>query len=372
MKLLVSGYFGFQNAGDEAILAAMIQHLKEIVPDAGITVLSRAPALTERTHGVRAVRRTGLGQIAGELAGADLFISGGGGLLQDVTSSRSVPYYLGLVAMAKFMGKPVFFYSQGVGPLRLRASRLLVRLVANRADAITVRDAASRDVLESLGVTRPPVHVTADPAFGLALQPSVRRGRDILTSEGVPVNAGPLVAVSVRPWAAMPGHLEAVARAADEAVRSFGATVVYVPFYKPGDAVVSRAGSELMRERSYVLKGDYSPQEIMSIIRDVDIVIGMRYHSLVFAVASATPFVAVSYDPKIEGLLETVGERAGLSHNEVDGEALVGRVRDVWARREEMKAALARVAPVLSRQAREAARLAVETARGGGAGRGRG
>ncbi|MEW6228434.1 MAG: polysaccharide pyruvyl transferase CsaB [Bacillota bacterium] len=365
MKLLVSGYFGFQNAGDEAILAAMIQHLKEIVPDAGITVLSRAPALTERTHGVRAVRRTGLGQIAGELAGADLFISGGGGLLQDVTSSRSVPYYLGLVAMAKFMGKPVFFYSQGVGPLRLRASRLLVRLVANRADAITVRDAASRDVLESLGVTRPPVHVTADPAFGLALQPSVRRGRDILTSEGVPVNAGPLVAVSVRPWAAMPGHLEAVACAADEAVRSFGATVVYVPFYKPGDAVVSRAGSELMRERSYVLKGDYSPQEIMSIIRDVDIVIGMRYHSLVFAVASATPFVAVSYDPKIEGLLKVVGEEPGIYDKQVDGEVIARRIRDVWARREKMRAALASVGPVLAREARKAAHLAVEVARGG-------
>lgn len=371
MRFVLSGYFGFGNTGDEAMLAAMIQHLRGVVPDAAIVALSNDPELTLRTHGIPAARRTSLRQIVREVAAADLFISGSGSLLQDVTSFRSIAYYLGLVALTRLMGKPVFFYSQGVGPLRRAWSRWLVRLVANRVNAITVRDEPSRRLLEAVGVRRPPIRVTADPVFGLERAASVRNGEDILGSEGVPVAANaPLVVVSVRPWAAKTGCLEAVARAADEAERSLGATVVYVPFHKPGDMVASRAAAELMRGRSYVLEGDYSPQEVMSLIGRADLVIGMRYHALVFAAACATPFVAVSYDPKIDGLLRMVGEEPGLSmtsrgRREVDGEALARKVRDVWARRDSMRTALSAARPALAEAAKSAAFLAVEVARCG-------
>ncbi len=367
MKLVVSGYYGFGNAGDEAMLAAVVQHLREVVPDVDIVALSQAPEVTRRMHGIGAAKRTSLRQVAREIAGADLFISGSGSLLQDVTSFRSLAYYLGLVAMARLMGKPVFFYSQGVGPLGSPWSRLLVRLVANRATAITVRDEPSCELLRAVGVRRPPIEVTSDPVFGLDLDASARRGREILACEGIPVSS-PIVVVSVRPWDAGSGHLEAAALAADQAAGSLGATVVYVPFYKPGDVVASRAAVELMRERSHVLEGDYSPKEIASIVSDADLVIAMRYHALVFAVAAATPFVAVSYDPKIDGLLRAVGEKPGAraagGRRAADGEALARRVTEVWARREEMRAALAAARPALAGAARKAARLAVETARG--------
>lgn len=369
MRFVLSGYFGFGNAGDEAMLAAMVQHLREAVPDASIVALSREPEATRRTHGIDAVERTSLPKILREIAAADLFISGSGSLLQDVTSFRSLAYYLSLVALARLMGKPVFFYSQGVGPLKRAWSRWLVRFVANTVNAITVRDEPSRRLLEKVGVKRPPIVVTADPAFGLELGPFVRRGVDILASEGVRIAAGtPLVLVSVRPWADGSGYLEAVAHAADEAQRSLGAVVVYVPFHKPGDVAASRAAAELMHHGSYVLERDYAPQEIMSLVECADLVIGMRYHALVFAVACATPFVAVSYDPKIDGLLRMVGEEAGLSVTPAgravgDGEALARKVMDVWARRESMKAALAAAKPALAEAARQAARLAVETGR---------
>lgn len=371
MKFVLSGYFGFGNTGDEAMLAAMIQHLREVVPDAAIVALSHEPELTRRMHGIDAVKRTSLLQVIREFAGADLFVSGSGSLLQDVTSFRSLAYYLGLVAMARLMGKPVFFYSHGVGPLKRTWSRWLVRLVANRVSAITVRDEPSRQLLEAVGVRRPPIRVTADPAFGLELDASVRDGADILASEGVTVAAeAPVVVVSVRPWAAESGYLEAVARAADEAEHSLGAAVVYVPFHKPGDVVASRAAAELMRGRSHVLEGDYSPREVMSLISRADLVIGMRYHALVFAAACATPFVAVSYDPKIDGLLRMVGEEPGVSVasagcRQVDSEALARKVRDVWARRDGMRAALTAAKPALAEAARSAAYLAAETARRG-------
>ncbi|MCR4402076.1 MAG: polysaccharide pyruvyl transferase CsaB [Firmicutes bacterium] len=371
MRFVVSGYFGFGNTGDEAMLAAMVQHLRDVDPDAAIVALSNHPELTMQTHGIPAIGRTALRQIIREVAAADLVISGSGSLLQDVTSFRSLAYYLGLVALARLMGTPVFFYSQGVGPLRRAWSRWLVRLVANGATAITVRDEPSRRLLEAIGVRRPPVQVTADPVFGMELSPSVRSGEDMLASEGVPVSANaPLVVVSVRPWKAGTGWLEAIARAADEAERSLGAAVVFTPFHKPGDVVASRAVAELMRGRSYVLKGDYSPQEMMSLIDRADLVIGMRYHALVFAAARAKPFVAVSYDPKIDGLLEMLGEEPGITtasrgEQEVDEEALVRKVTDVWERRDSIREALKAIRPALAEAAKRAAFLAAETARTG-------
>ncbi|MDI7247653.1 MAG: polysaccharide pyruvyl transferase CsaB [Anaerolineae bacterium] len=373
MKFVLSGFFGFANTGDEAMLAAMVQHLREVVPDATIVALSHEPELTRRLHGIDAVDRSNLRLIAREIAGADLFVSGSGSLFQDVTSFRSLAYYLGLIAMARLMGKPVFVYSQGTGPLVRPVSRWLVRLVIDRVSAITLRDEQSRRLLEALGVRRPPIRVTADPAFGLELDASVRDGGEILASEGVPAAAAagaPVVAVSVRPWGSRSGYLQAVARAADEAAASLGAAVVYVPFHRPGDVVASKAAAEIMREKSYVLEGDYSPKEIMSVMSRADLVIGMRYHALVFAAACAVPFVALSYDPKIDGLLSMVGEKPGASvapagasaGAPADGEALARKVRDVWARRNEMKASLAAARPGLAKAARSAAHLAVETA----------
>ena len=109
-----------------------------------------------------------------------MLISGGGGLLQDVTGPKSIIYYLGVVLMARLLGKPVFFYAQGIGPVNTVVGKALVRLVANRVNAITVRDPDSKEELAVMGVTRPPVYVTADPVLGLIRPNRPREGLEIL------------------------------------------------------------------------------------------------------------------------------------------------------------------------------------------------
>lgn len=361
MKFVISGYFGFQNTGDEAILAAMIDHLREVSRGSEIVVLSQNPVLTRKIHNVSSVSRTDVLGISRELADADLFISGGGSLLQDVTSPRSVPYYLGLVTLAKVMRKPVFFYAQGIGPLNLKFSKFLVKTIGNRVEAITVRDEPSLELLKSLGITKPKMHVAADPVFGLKPRHGAGKGSDLLEACGIPTQGGPLVIVSVRPWRAVPGYIQAVAQACDDLVKTHGAVVVYVPFYKVQDAPICQACIELMQEHAYILDGDASPGEILSIMDEADFAIGMRYHALVFAVATATPFAALSYDPKVDGLLSIVGERPGLSGDSRDVNSFSGHVKDAWRRRDEMKARFSALAPKLAEAARHVACLAVDT-----------
>jgi polysaccharide pyruvyl transferase WcaK-like protein len=170
LRIAVSGYYGFKNAGDDAILMALVTTIRALAPGAEITVLSHSPAETRQLYGVRAINRWNPFGIIWTLLRSDLLLSGGGGLLQDVTGVRSICYYLVVVALALAVGKPVVYYAQGVGPVRTRFGRWLTRIVSNRVDLITVRDQASRDDLLAMGICRPPLVVTADPV--LALNPS--------------------------------------------------------------------------------------------------------------------------------------------------------------------------------------------------------
>lgn len=115
-RLVISGYYGFGNAGDEAMLAAILEAILEVVPEADITVISGNPRHTAEKHGVKAVGRFDVTGIFNAIKRCDLLISGGGSLLQDVTSNRSLYYYLSIISLANMLGKKVMLYAQGMGP----------------------------------------------------------------------------------------------------------------------------------------------------------------------------------------------------------------------------------------------------------------
>ena len=152
------------------LATASVTTIRALAPGAEITVFSYSPVETRQVYGVKAVNRWNPFGVIWALLRSDLLLSGGGGLLQDVTGVRSICYYLVVVALALAVGKPVVYYAQGVGPVRTRFGRWLTRIVSNRVDLITVRDQASRDDLLAMGICRPPLVVTADPV--LALNPS--------------------------------------------------------------------------------------------------------------------------------------------------------------------------------------------------------
>lgn len=361
-RVVISGYYGFHNSGDEAMLHAMLQALKAAVPGLEATVLSRDPAYTARQFGVRSVSRDDIGQVWRAIKGADLLISGGGGLLQDVTGPKSIIYYLSIVAMARLLGRPVFFYAQGFGPVNTALGKNMVRLVANRVNAITVRDSDSMEELTTLGVNRPPIEVTADPVLGL--EPSmvdIARGRRILSSLGL--GGAPVAGISVRPWKNANNYLGVLARAADD-LTALGWQVLLVPMHHHVDLDCCREVAARMSAPAFLLEKSTGYMDILSLTANLDLAIGMRLHFLIFSSLFGVPLVGIPYDPKVNRFLQSVGLPPGLSAEQLDYEELATRLAQVLEQREELGSQLReRVAP-LQKEALKNAKLAAELLRG--------
>ncbi len=304
-RVVISGYYGFHNNGDEAMLYAILSALGRRVPRLEAVVLSRDPAYTAEAFGVESIPRHDLNRIWRALQGADLLISGGGGLLQDVTGPKSILYYLGIVQMARMLGKPVFFYGQGIGPVRTALGKGLIRLVVNSVNMITVRDVESKRELERLGVTAPPVYVTADPALGLS-EDMVRpeRGGEIL--RGLGLGAAPLAGISVRPWKNFEEYKRVLAVVADRLVDR-GWQVLFVPMHYPADVEVCRQVAGHMQNPACVFADRVDFRELLSVVANLDLAIGMRLHFLIFSAMAGVPLVGVSYDPKVDRFLKLVG-----------------------------------------------------------------
>ena len=146
-KIVISGYYGFNNAGDEAMLSAILQALRKTFDEPDITVISGNPKETAHSFGVHGIPRFSISQIITAIFNSDLIISGGGSLLQDVTSWKSMIYYLSIITLGVLFQKQVFLYSQGIGPVRYRVIRIILKHVLNHVDAIAVRDTESKGVL---------------------------------------------------------------------------------------------------------------------------------------------------------------------------------------------------------------------------------
>ena len=171
VEAVISGYYGYDNLGDDAILYAISRQLSALEPPVRLTVLSQRPAETAACYGLRAVSRFSPIAVLRAIRKSDLLISGGGSLLQDRTSTRSVRYYLGVIRLAQLLRKPVFLYANGIGPLSREKNRRRVCKCIDSCSGVTLRDSDSLLELRTLGVTRQDILVTADPAFTLRRRP---------------------------------------------------------------------------------------------------------------------------------------------------------------------------------------------------------
>lgn len=359
VNLVISGYYGFGNAGDEAMLSAMLEALRALEPQVGITVISGDPAGTRRKFSVQAVHRLNLWGIVRAVRRSDLLISGGGSLLQDVTSGRSIFYYLGIMQIACLLRRPVMLYAQGIGPIRSRMARSFMQQIGNRIAGGTVRDQGSLTELAGLGITGPEVTVTADPV--LALQPAGKEwGRDVLDRLELRGD-GPLIGFSVREWRGEDHFKNEFAAAADRLAAEAGARIVFVPMQWPDDVRAARMVAGRMRQPHAVIGQQCDTRELISLVSNLDILVGVRLHALIFAAVTDTPFVGVSYDPKIDRFLETVGERPAGSLETLSADVLTDRILQVLGDRDSAGRRRQRVGE-LREQALRNARIALALA----------
>lgn len=305
--IILSGYYGFDNAGDEAVLYSIIQALRVTFSDeVQITVLSNKPEETARDYGVLAVNRWDMKTVYRTLKSADLLVSGGGSLLQDVTSSRSVIYYTTVIGMAKFLKKKIVFYGQGVGPLNQGLSRFLVKRAANKSDLIFVRDEASKKLLESIGVKKTPVEVVMDPVVGMQLSEGEwAKGQELINREMKNVS-GKKVGFYLRNWKVEGDFTQRFASALNQVIEK-GYHPVFIPMHFPSDVDAAKAVAPYLKGPYTLIESHYSAQEILAMTRQLDFVVAMRLHGLIMAANAKTPFMGISYDPKIEAFSKSIG-----------------------------------------------------------------
>lgn len=305
--VIISGYYGVDNVGDDSLLTSMIQGIRAIAPDTRITVLSNNPAHTARVQGVRAINRFYLPAVDAEMKHAKLLISGGGSLLQDGTSKKSLYYYITIMRMAKKHGMKLMLYANGLGPLNGKSSRRMAAEIIEAADYVSLREKASLKLARELGVKRE-LKVSADPAFLLepAEAPWVKyiAAREKLGKKCFLVsvrsgnNFGGRDNSSDLPLR-IAGDIRAIAE-------KYGLEPLFVPMHPIRDMAITQSlASSVGCGR---LLCDLTAAELCGLMGRCAFVIGTRLHTLIFAASMGVPMIGISYDPKIDAFLDYIGQ----------------------------------------------------------------
>ncbi len=287
MRAVLCGYYGKGNSGDEALLASLLQML----PD-GIQpfVLSGNPTETRKRYQVEAGDRMNTFNILRVMKRADVFIWGGGSLIQDTTSIASPFYYAGLMGIAQKMGLKTIAWAQGIGPLNHQITRFLAKQCLNNCSAVSLRDGRSAEIVTNWEI---PFTLAPDPVWALETAPL----------PGLWNLPAPRVAVSLRPHPLLtPVRLATLTQALVSFQKATQAFILLLPFQPIKDLKIAESIQEKLPNDSNILRIE-DPRVLKGIFRSVEMVIGMRFHSLIMGAGAECRCFAISYDPKVSQLM---------------------------------------------------------------------
>lgn len=345
-KLVISGYYGFRNSGDEAVLKSILTALEEESHRSNVTiepiVLSGDPESTTSMYGVRSVHRMKLKEVREAIKESDGLISGGGSLLQDATGLKSIPYYLGVIKLAQWLKKPTFIYAQGIGPVNRKMFNPMIRSVFKACNYVSVRDEQSAEYLRGLGLQWNQIHVVPDPVMGLPLPEA--NAEEIssvgLNAQGTSVHTKlPVIGVSVRFWESDRKELTAIAAGLKKLCSKKAVHLRFMPFHLPIDEQASRFVMEMLGDLGNkgsevsITKDLTDPQLMLQEVSNCDVVIGMRLHSLIYAASQYVPPVGISYDPKIDQFMLRLDSETVGSTDALDGDKLAKTVANLLDQR---------------------------------------
>lgn len=326
--IVICGAYGHGNAGDEAILAEIIRQLRSISPDTEVTVISKDSERTRRLHRINAVARSNIIGINRLFRRTRLYINGGGSLIQDVTSCRSLYYYLYTISVAKKHGCRVQMYGCGIGPLRYGIDRRQsARIINKYVDTITLRDPDSIKTLADMGVTKPKMLLTADPVVSVDPAGDDRVCK-LMRSFGMEPD-GDYICLSLRHWKGFDEKAPIIAQALRTVNRRMGLTPVFLPMNASEDSAANRLVAELYGESSIRLNVISSPELAMGLMSRMRVTASMRLHTLLYAASCDTPIVGISYDPKVTSFIRYAGYGIALELEELDADALVSAIESV-------------------------------------------
>jgi len=309
-EIVISGYYGSGNLGDEAILEGLLDSLTNRFDrdKIKIVVQSNNPPETRKNHGVEAVDKWNPFKVINAIYRCDLLISGGGGLLQDTTSSVSLWYYLGIIWLAFITRTPVYILGQGIGPLNHRLNKLLVKWTVRYVHGSLVRDASSEQILQNMAPRESKIRQGADLAFLLA---NKRRESARFFSDKSPA----IVAAALRnDISGKMDVVRAVSSGLDLLNKKHGINVVLFSTNPFADRPILHELCNATDARCNIIEVPHlRPSELVEMMKDIDLVIGGRLHAIVFSLLSETPVQGISYDPKMDHLINKINEITGKS-----------------------------------------------------------
>lgn len=284
-SVVISGYYGFDNFGDEAILGILLNYLRE--KNCDITVLSNNPRKTSRFYGVRSVKNFNLLSVLISLFNSDVLISGGGSLLQDVTSPKSLIYYCLIIWIAQVLKKQVIIFAQGIGPLQREFSRNLATKLLAKCDLITVRDTKSQEFLERAGINS---ELVSDPVFSVDLPISEKENT---------------VGIQLRDFKSL--NDEFLFNLAKNVVENFAdRTIELYVFQQALDYDICKKFEKMLKMLSPKIKvsiiQNLAQNDVIIKISRLEYMIAMRFHAVLVALKTGTKTLAINYDAKVAKL----------------------------------------------------------------------
>lgn len=352
---LISGYYGYKNSGDDALLLAMVSEMRAQKPNVKVAVLSANPEETRRVYRVDSFGRFNLFNIGRKIKKSRVMLSGGGSLMQDETSSKSLWYYAYILKMAKKSGLKVMQIANGIGPIKRKINRRIATKVINSCvDEITLREEKSLKELAKMNITVNTT-LTADPA--MILEGSDKKEISfLLAEEGV--KAEKYACISMRDWKYNPTDFEEkIAAVADYIVEELGISVIFVPMQHPADIDISVRIASLMKNKAGVIKQRLTIENMIGLIRDSEFVLAMRLHTLIYGVAMDTPVVAVKYDPKVDGFMEYMRQTRYAELENLDTDTLKSFAEECVKKGKSAESAL--LCEEMKQKARENIRIAM-------------
>jgi polysaccharide pyruvyl transferase CsaB len=333
--LLIGGYYGAGNVGDEAILSTILHDLRRHDPDLNFIILSYNPEKTRSECAVESISWYDINAVLDAALRSDLIILGGGGIFHDYWGIDPDQYlrsgywditaFGSLPLLAKLLSIPCVILAVGVGPLKSELGRAHTRLAFERCQFATVRDTESLEYLFQTGIqlegpNAPNVSVFADIVFGFKSRPEDELDVEEFLEDNFSIGKDtPLLGVSLRYWESEQPLKERLSLIA-EGVKQFleknpKAHLVTIPFQvldatpHTDDSIVLRELAKIINipERVHPINTPITPHFAHALIRRCTAVLGMRFHSIVMSINTGTPVVAISYAPKVQSIMKSIG-----------------------------------------------------------------
>ncbi len=356
--VMLAGYYGFNNSGDEALITAIIDSLRKENQALRILLVSKNPKAATEKYGVFSINRSDFLKIRKYMKLSRLFVYGGGSIIQDITSTQSLIYYSTLLAFAKSLGLKIMLYANGIGPITKKRNIPLAKAALQLCDVITLREEESLAVLTKLGIEEKEVILSCDATLSL-LPASKEKIKAVCTKEKLDMGKKYFV-LSFRYWKSMdPGFVPKIAAVIDSISTSYGLTPLFVPMQYPDDATLCKEVMARLRVTAEIIKNELPVHELLGIIGLAEFVIAMRLHTLVYAFSVGKPLIGLVYDPKIKAFMEYIKQPYYTSIDSLDKDKVLQMAAEIMKEYAQIKKEISESAARLKEMSNKDAAIAM-------------